>query len=270
MAFADVGDAQIYYEIHGAGAPVLLISGLRGVTAHWLRQIPDFSRHYSVILHDQRGTGRSDYSDIRYTIDKLTADAFKLMDHLGIRRAHVVGHSTGGAIGQTMALDHPERVTSLTLLSTWTKADPYFRMYFEIRNALLQAVGAEAYERLAPFFVTTPEWVNESAGQRAPTDGRKEPERLPPESITLKRVQALLEFDRTADLSGLSVPTLVVGAQDDRLTPAYFSKQLANMIPGAKLHILDHAGHLSHLTKPAELNPIILDFIGRHKDREVS
>src|SRR5438477_8729822 len=100
MPNARIGDAEIYYEEAGSGPPLLLVPGLGGQGAFWAKQIADFSRDFRVIVHDHRGTGKSTWSKITYSVDQMADDVLKLMDALGVASAHFVGHSTGGAIGQ--------------------------------------------------------------------------------------------------------------------------------------------------------------------------
>ena len=147
------GDGEIYYEVHGAGTPVLLVSGLGGTGSYWNPNLPAFAKRHQVIVYDHRGMGKSSRSRIRYSVDQMTADLLALMDHLKIERAHLVGHSTGGAIGQTLAATHPDRLLSMVISASWTKADRYFRRMFEARRALLTAVGPAAYVRSATIFL---------------------------------------------------------------------------------------------------------------------
>src|SRR5689334_7045449 len=112
MPKAALDDVEIFYESHGAGVPVLLVPGLGGVGSYWAPNIPAFSQRHRVITHDHRGTGQSTRSDIRYSVDQMSRDLLRLMDHLEIAEAHLVGHSTGGAIGQTLAVLNPERLKS--------------------------------------------------------------------------------------------------------------------------------------------------------------
>ena len=100
---------------------------------------------------------------IRYSVDQMTDDLLRVMDHLKIEKAHLVGHSTGGAIGQTLAAKNPERLQSLIIYASWTKSDPFFRRVFEARRALLTASGAAAYVRSTPVFLYPDWWVNENA-----------------------------------------------------------------------------------------------------------
>ena len=108
------GDS-LYYEVHGAGPPLLLVAGLGGVGTFWKDHVPAFAERFRVVLHDHRGTGQSSPSQIDYSVGQMAGDLLQLMDHLDIGRADLIGHSTGGAIGQTLALDQPDRIGKLVL-----------------------------------------------------------------------------------------------------------------------------------------------------------
>lgn len=110
--------SSIYYEIHGSGEPLLLVPGLGGVGASFFKQIPELAKHYRVIVHDHRGCGQSDKPVMQYSVEQMTQDVLRLMDALEIKRAHLLGHSTGGAIGQIIALEQPQRLGKLILAST--------------------------------------------------------------------------------------------------------------------------------------------------------
>src|ERR1700694_2269707 len=126
MPKISIGDAELYYEAHGDGPPLLLVPGLSGLGSFGARQVPDFARDFRVIVHDHRGTGASTHSHIRYSVEQMADDVLRLMDALKIDSARLVGHSTGGAIGQVIAQDHPTRLRSLVLSATWAGPDPFF------------------------------------------------------------------------------------------------------------------------------------------------
>jgi aminoacrylate hydrolase len=263
MPKVTLGDAEIYYETHGAGTPVLLVPGLGGVGSYWNANIPAISQNHQVVIHDHRGTGQSSRSHIRYSVDQMSDDLLGLMDHLEIEQAHLVGHSTGGAIGQTLAVTHPDRLKSLVIYASWTKADPFFRRVFEARRTLLTAAGPAAYVRAIPVFLYPDWWVNENI------DLLEEREEIgiatfPEPDIVASRIDAVVDFDRTADLPSIRTPTLVICAKDDILTPPYFARELAGLIPGAELVLLERGGHCASETSPREFNDAVLGFIGRH------
>jgi aminoacrylate hydrolase len=258
-----LGDVEIFYETHGAGTPLLLVPGLGGVGNYWNANIPAFSQKYQVIIHDHRGTGQSSRSRIRYSVDQMSDDLLRLMDHLEINQAHLVGHSTGGAIGQTLATTHPERLKSLVIYASWTKADAFFRRVFEARRTLLIASGAAAYVRATAVFLYPDWWVNENVGLLEERERAGIPA-FPGPDIVASRIDAVVAFDRTADLSNIRTPTLVICAKDDFLTPPYFTRELARMIPGAELMLLERGGHCASETNVAEFNDAVLSFVERH------
>ncbi len=260
MPKANIGGAEIYYEEHGSGEPLLLVSGLGGAAAYWKPNLPALAAKYRVIVHDHRGAGQSAHSKIRYSVDQMTDDVVRLMDHLKIERAHLVGHSTGGAIGQTLAIRSPERLRKLVLFATWTNADKFFRQLFAARRALLMQVGKEAYVRAGTLFLYPPSWI------KANEKLIEERESLavaafPPPEVVASRIDAIVAFDRTAELGRIRTPTLVLCAKDDFITPAYFSEELARRIPGAKLALLPEGGHCASETTLEAFNDTVLRFL---------
>lgn len=233
---------RLYYEEHGAGKPLLLVSGLGGVASFWKPHVATLAQRYRVVLHDHRGTGASSKPLIDYSVSQMTGDLLQLMDHLEIARADFVGHSTGGAIGQTMALDFPERIDRLVLSATWTAADDYFRRLFDMRSSILSAGGIEAYVRSQAVFMFPPDWIR----QRLSAMLQQEEDTIrafPPAEVMLRRIQAIQKFNRRAELGNITAPCLVIGARDDMITPAYYSEELGRLIPNAQTVILPSGGH---------------------------
>jgi aminoacrylate hydrolase len=263
MPQAALGDGHIHYETHGTGTPVLLVPGLGGVGSYWTPNIPAFAQRYQVVIHDHRGTGQSSRSRIRYSVDQMTDDLLGVMDHLEIDKAHLVGHSTGGAIGQTLAARQSKRLLSLTIYASWTKADPFFRRVFEARRALLMEAGAVAYVRSTAVFLYPDWWVNENIGLLEEREKAVIPT-FPPPEIVASRIDAIVDFDRTPDLPNIRTPTLVICAKDDILTPPYFSRELARAIPGAELVELERGGHCASEANMKAFNDAVLGFIARH------
>jgi aminoacrylate hydrolase len=263
MPTVTVDEGEIYYETHGEGPPVLLVPGLGGLGSYWGPNIPAFSASQKVVIHDHRGLGRSSRSLIRYSVDQMTADLVAVMDDLGLDKAHLVGHSTGGAIGQTLAITQPERLLSLTIYASWTKSDPYFRRVFEARRTLLMQGGASAYVRSTPVFLYPDWWINDNIDLIESREKTAIPA-FPPAEIAASRIDAIIAFDRTAGLGSITTPTLVICAKDDILTPPYFSRALAKAIPGAHFIELDRGGHCASDTNTAAFDAAVLDFIRAH------
>ncbi|MFQ5773561.1 MAG: pyrimidine utilization protein D [Kiloniellaceae bacterium] len=263
MAHLTLSDGDsLYYEVHGQGPALLLVSGLNGVASFWADHVPALAERFTVVLHDHRGTGRSSRSRIAYSVDQMAGDVIQLMDGLALERAHLVGHSTGGAIGQTLALDRPERIDRLVLSATWTAADAYFRRLFEVRGEILRASGPGAYIRANALFMRPPSWTRDreaeiEAEEAAGAGG------FPPPEVMLSRITAILRFDRRADLPRIAAPTLVIGARDDIVTPAYYSEELGRLIPRAETVILPQGGHFFPVTAPEDFRRIVLGFLAR-------
>lgn len=118
MPLANIGDIQIYYEEYGEGQALIMILGIGQDTVTWEFQISEFSKHFRLILLDNRDSGKSSSCSEIYTTETMARDILGLMDHLGIARAHLLGTSLGGMIAQQVALIAPERVISLVLAST--------------------------------------------------------------------------------------------------------------------------------------------------------
>ncbi len=251
---------EINYEVTGEGQPLIFVSGLNGVARYWQSQVPVFAKHYKVVTYDQRGTGGSDRLQKTFSVDQMTAELLALMDGLKIERAHIVGLSTGGAIGQTLAITQPQRVAHLVLSSTWTHCDPWFRRLFEARRAMYQQCGPELHAMFHPLFLYPPEYVN-SHDDEITEEQNNAPTKSSSVDISVGRINGLLAFDRRAGLPTIKAPTLVLTCDNDYITPSYHAEYIARTIPGAKLVIPKGGGHSFSKANPAEFNRIVLDFL---------
>ncbi len=255
------GGAELYYETHGSGRPVVLVPGLGGVATFWARHLPALTPHFQVVMYDHRGCGRSSHDRVTpYSVDRMAHDVLALMDHLGIAHTHFIGHSTGGAIGQVLALDHPERIDRLFLSATWSHADAYFRQLFESRLAMLEHVGPDAYGRLGALFFYNPAYFRDHVAEMEAAQAASTIPATPPE-IVAARIRALLAFDRAAALPNIRHRTMVACARDDVITPAYFSQTIAAAIPDARLHVVPDGGHFYNHVRPGEFERLAIDFL---------
>lgn len=262
MPKAAIAGGEIYFEEEGQGEPLLFISGLNGVARYWQPQVPFFSRHFRVVTYDHRGTGSSDRLQRTFSIDEMSMEAIGLLDSLGIERAHVVGLSTGGAIAQTLAITHPDRLERVVMCSTWTHSDPWFRRLFEARRALYQQCGPELHAMFHPLWLYSPDYVNAHDAQ-IEEERRSALAAAPPVEISIGRIDALLGFDRRDGLSEIRTPALILAAENDYLTPSYHAHALAKAIPHAKLIVLDGGGHSISKTRAEIFNKLVMEFLTR-------
>jgi aminoacrylate hydrolase len=253
-------DGWLYYETTGEGPPLLLVPGLRGLGGFWQKQVADLARDFRVIVHDHRGCGRSSPSRIAYSIEQMAGDVIALMDALGIAAAHLVGHSTGGAIGQVIAEDRPERLKRLVLSASWAGPDPFIQRSFAARRELLRLGGVASYWCASVLLLRPPSWT--SANQAALEAEEAALIADPPDAAILdSRIEAILRFDRRARLGEIRAPTLVVVAADDMVTPPHCSAELARGIPGAALVTLPEGGHFVPTVEPDAYNAAVGDFL---------
>lgn len=265
MPLANIGDASLHYEIVGRdeGTPVLLVAGLGGVAGYWQPNLEAFAARHRVLLHDHRGTGRSTHSELPYSVELMATDLLRLMDALDVERAHLVGHSTGGAIGQVLAATQPERVASLVLYASWARLDAQMARCLALRRTLLRSAGIAEYHRATPVFLYPPDHVcaHHDALEHdiaAATAGS------PSASILESRVDGIMAFDGLPYLPRIQCPTLVLVADDDILTPPDSSRLLAERIAGARLVRTPHGAHALSRVEPAFFNDTVLAFLAQH------
>ena len=148
----------------------------------------------------------------------------------------------------------------LVLSATWTHADGYFRRLFEARRELLERGAGRLYQRLSTLTLLPPEWIagNEEAVREREAQAPTDPLDL---RILMRRIDALLRHDGRDWARRIQCPTLVIAAQDDAVTPAYFSRSLALLVPGALLTLLPAGGHLIPQTQPVTYNAVLADFL---------
>ncbi len=255
-----VAGGEIHYEEAGKGPALIFVSGLSGVGRYWAPQVPAFSARYRTITYDQRGTGASDRLQREFSVDQMAVELAGLMDALGIERARIVGLSTGGAIGQTLAIEQPARVERLAMCSTWTHCDPWFRRLFEARRLMYQQAGSELHSMFHPLWLYPPDYVNEHDTE-IDEERKRNTAVAPPFEVSVGRINGLLAFDRRAGLARIKAPTLIIASDNDYITPCYHAQALARAIPGARLEILRGGGHSISKTRTAEFNRLVLEFL---------
>jgi aminoacrylate hydrolase len=250
---------DIHWERHGSGPPLLLIAGLGGAASYWTPQLASLGARYTVIVHDQRGSGRSSHVPVT-SIEQMAADTLAVMDAAGVERAHVIGHSTGGAIGMAMALDQPRRVGALVINSSTGRSDAYRRKIFAVRGALLARGRRADYARLTSLLLYPSWWINEHAAEIEAEEAVAARARGPA-PVQASRLDAILNFDRRAELARIAAPTLVICAADDILTPSYFSDEIHRLIPGSRYVLLERGGHACSRTVTDAFDRAVLDFL---------
>jgi pimeloyl-ACP methyl ester carboxylesterase len=264
MPTARVNDVELYYEVHGDGEPLLCVMGLAADSLSWALQVPAWSERHRTVIFDNRDVGRSGYVEAAYTVPDMAADALALADELDFDTFHLVGVSMGGAIAQELALAAPERVRTLTLCVTFAGAGRWARE--KARLWARDAVGRsreDTVDELLLLCLSEEFFENADAVAfaRQMMLSNAHPQR--PEGFA-RQLQASCRHEARDRLGALSMPVHVVGAEHDILVPVWKSRELADLIPDAKLTVIEHAPHGVNLERAEEFNRVVLEFIAEH------
>jgi aminoacrylate hydrolase len=262
MPKAAVNGIEIHYELQGKGDPVMLITGLGGSGWGWGPQIPRFAKEFLTIVPDHRGAGQSSHPEDGYTIEQHASDMAETLRGLGCGPTHVIGSSTGGAISQVMALDHPDVVRTITVVSSWAKTDDYFRLQFEVRKQNLQDSGVRGYTEASALFLFAPTYIQGhydavKKWMDATASAPSKPE------IMAKRIDMIIAHDQKSRLGNIQKPALVIVGKEDFCTPSYLSKELAGLIPGSELAVLA-GGHFFYKERPGAFYRRVRNFLLNH------
>lgn len=253
------------HESERTGAPtVLLSSGLGGTAGYWAPQLAALTLRYRVITYDQAGTGRNKRDlPADHSIAAMGDEILAVLDATKTDKAHVVGHALGGLAALDLAIRHPDRLRSLTVVNGWAAAHAHTRRCFELRLMLLKHEGPAAYVKAQPVFLYPADWLAKNA-ERAAKEEAHGLAGFQGADILRRRIAALLAFDATPHLAGIRVPTLISAARDDVLVPCSMSEQLASAIPGATLHVAPWGAHAINVTEADAFNAMLLGFLDAH------
>ena len=245
--------AGLHYFLHeGVGPlrfPVVLIHGAGGDHLSWppeLRRLPE----YRVITLDLPGHGRTHGPGCQ-SVNDYARDVAEFMDLIGPSRAVFVGHAMGGAIALSLALNYPDRVAGIGLISTGPSL-PIPSLVIE--NAANESTLPLAIKSLVEMSLgsQTPLSLNEILSKRL-TEARQ--------TLLLDDLLASDRFNIAGHLSSIRIPALVICGTDDKLTPIHFSEVLSSQIPGAALQTVEGAGHMLILEQPSRLAKLISIFL---------
>jgi pimeloyl-ACP methyl ester carboxylesterase len=254
VTLIEAGDIQLDYERSGnvEGPPLLLIMGMSGTALHWGERFLELLRpDFDVIAYDHRGVGASTPLDGGVTIRQMADDAAGLLAALQIDSAHVVGISMGGMIAQELALNHAERVRTLTLGCTYCGGEGSALASPEDLSGLVEAMGSGDRER-----ALRAGWeINVSATLAADDEAfatfhQIAMRRAVAVAVIMQQMQACMAHDTNARLGQIAMPTLVIHGTEDRLLPVQNGRLIASRIPAARLEIFDGVGHLFFWERP--------------------
>lgn len=245
--YADVNGLHLYYELHGQGSPlVLLHGGLLTIDINFAGLIPTLARRHQVIAPELQGHGRTADIDREISPANSASDVLALLDHLGIDRAHVLGHSMGAAVALELAVNHPTRVLSVVPISGSVRPDG---MHSDLRDPAMFATSTRmptaedfgefsaAYQRLSPH----PEHFQEFMG-------------------ILSSSQADVQGWSDEELAGITAPVLMVFGDHDFVTLEH-AALMKELIPGSQLAVLPGTTHMQATKRADLLLPLLAAFL---------
>jgi pimeloyl-ACP methyl ester carboxylesterase len=263
MPHAKNGAVSIHWDERGQGDPLVLIMGYAARSAHWGEEFRDLlARRFRVISLDNRGTGESDKPAEDWTMEDMAADVVAVMDAAGLRDAHVAGISMGGMVAQQLALSHPERLRTLTLISTHPGGPDAVQPTEAATAALINPDRSQPVEKIVENIyrvICAPGFLDEPG--RAEACVRLDLDRPTPVAMLGKQMKAIMGSDRSGRLGEIKAPTLIITGTEDPLVPPGNSDLLHRLIPGSRLERIATCGHMPCLEKPRELAALIADFI---------
>ncbi len=258
------GNVGLDFVVEGprTGPPIVFIHGFPFEKSMWQPQADVLKRDYYVVRYDVRGHGASDVGEGQYTVEAFVDDLEALLDHLRIQRAVVAGLSMGGYIALRAIERMPDRIRALVLCDTRSEADSNegkVRRAQQVKS--LKTAGLRAF---ADQFLTSV--LSPKTFERRPDlveRLRAGIEATSPLAVAGTLIALAARTDTTPALFGIKVPTLILVGQQDTLTPPSAANAMKEKIPGAELHVIPEAAHLSNLENTDEFNARLTAFLAR-------
>jgi len=236
--------ADIYYEVYGAGDPVVLVHGGGGSGRNFVNQVPALvDAGYQVIVIDSRGHGHSSHGPDPLSYELMASDVLGVMDHLGIDKADLVGLSDGAIIGLELGINHPVRLHRVVA----------YGANYNPQGIITEGTPTPEFDAfIGPFF----DQLVADYEQTSPTSGGFDA--LFAEVQALSQVAPNFSEDQ---LRSITVPFLILdGAEEEAIKPEH-TRRLAELIPGAELILMPGTGHFAPIQQPEEFNRIVLDYL---------
>jgi 3-oxoadipate enol-lactonase len=260
----NVNGVDIAYRFDGPeDGPVLLIANsLMANGSMWDWNMPAFTDRYRVLRYDKRGHGKSGVAPGPYTIAQLADDAAGLLDALKIEKAHFMGLSIGGMIGQQLGARYPERILSLSLCNTASEMPP--RSLWEDR---FQTARTQGLAGLVDGTINR--WFTAPFIERAPQDIEKVRQMILATNVDgyIGCGSAVRDMAQSTMLLKIKVPTLVLSGRHDPACTVDQGIVLNRLIDGSRMVIIEDAAHLSNIEQPARFNKAVREFINSVDDR---
>ena len=269
MPVVKFNDTEIYFEERGKGEPLILIMGLGAEGSLWEEHVKIYEKYFRCILIDNRGAGCSGKPVGPYTTSMMADDTIGVMNALKIQNAHISGISMGGAIAQEIALKYPERVKSMTLISTWPKCDAYLTRVFEMLKSLIQISDPVTLGRMLQLWTFTAEYHTSHMDDLLRREEQSISSFHPmPVHAFMAQCDACINHDTIERLDKIKIPVLITVGDEDIFTPIRFSQSIVKKIINSELFVVKGGGHTHHWEKLNEFNQKSLSFLQKCQQPE--
>jgi len=254
------------YDQQGSGEPLVLIPYLAADYACYAFQVAEYSKHFTCISVDLRGTGETDKPDGVYSTELFADDVAAFMQALGIGKAHVSGLSLGAAAGMWLAAKYPDRVKSLSLHSGWHQSDPYLKVVVQGWQVMAKAIGSVpemVIQGIFPWCFTPELYAAKPDYIKALSDfvrGRP----AQPLDAFIRESNAVIAHDAQAQLGKIRAPTQITFGRHDMVTSTRFADPIKAGIKGSELLIFEGCSHAPIYEKVDEFNQKTLAFLSKH------
>lgn len=244
MPYSKCNDINVYYEIHGQGKPLLFLNGLASDIPKKMSIINALKKHFQVIVHDNRGVGKTDKPEQPYSIAQLASDTYQLLGNINIRKCSVIGFSMGGFIASQLALDHPEIIEKLILVST---TPGWSRPYPPPKEADRIFHSTEVSEQLLIdlFNITYGSNYRKRVSAKSYVRARLADTNPQPLHGYLNQLHACENYDICDQIAGIKAPTLIITGKEDLSISPENSRWLHKNIKNSKLIEYEGVGHMT-------------------------
>ena len=251
----------MFYQLSGVEDPdaplIVLSSGLGGSGDFWQPQLPALEANCRVLVYDHLGTGRSPKKlPEDYSIKTMADELSDLLETLNVSNCHFVGHALGGIVGLQLALQRPSLFQSMVLVNAWGSPNPHTRRCFHVRKSILKHCSPEIYLQTQAILLYPPDWIVNHV-ERMEKQELHRAKNFPDADNLLLRIEALNNFDISAQLSKIKVNTLLIANKDDTLIPWQCSQTLSERLPNSKLKIFDYGGHACTITIAEKVQRVV-------------
>lgn len=262
MPILKLNDIELYYETIGSGQPLMLIAGLASDSQSWQPLVEGLSRHYQLILLDNRGVGRTQPHSASSSIEQMADDCIALADHLGIQQLSLVGHSMGGMIALSCAARYPQRVTHLVLMATSSNSSKRNNQLFQDwLDYWRVGLPLELWFRNVFYWIfSTPFFAQVQSVDAAVNFALNYP--YPQTLIGFERqVQALSRVDLSSQLALIQQSSLIVCGEVDLIFPLKETVPILTLLPNHQLVIVEGAAHSLVIEQPNIIQEVLLKFL---------